>query len=245
MVCIHHYSVTQSSCTSLKVFCVLSMYHWPTLHSLDCSWQPLKFSRSPQYCLFQNMVGRMCGAVPSPGTWKTEQNGRQWKGGWTGWQTENHNHRKLTNLITWITTLSNSIKLWAMPSRATQDGRVMVENSDKTWATEQNGKPLQYSWLENPMNSMKRQKDKTLKDELPRLVQFSSVTQSWPTLCGPMDCSRPVLPVHHQFPVFTQTHVHWVGDAIQWSLVCHPLLLLPSVFPSSRVFSNESVLHIR
>ena len=58
-----------------------------------------------------------------------------------------------------------------MPCRATQDGRVMVESSDKIWSTgEGNGKPLQYSCLENPMNSMKRQKDRTLKDELPRLV---------------------------------------------------------------------------
>ena len=51
-------------------------------------------------------------------------------------------------------------------------------------------------------------------------VQFSSVTQSCPTLCDPMNCSMPGLPVHHQFPEFTQTHVHWVGDAIQPS---HPL----------------------
>ena len=58
-----------------------------------------------------------------------------------------------------------------MPCRATQDGQVMVESSDKTWSTgEGNGKPLQYSCLENPMNSMKRQKDRTLKDELPRSV---------------------------------------------------------------------------
>ena len=58
-----------------------------------------------------------------------------------------------------------------MPCRATQDGWVMVESSDKTWsAGEGNGKPLQYSCLENPMNNMKRQKDRTLKDELPRLV---------------------------------------------------------------------------
>ena len=48
----------------------------------------------------------------------------------------------------------------------------------------------------------------------------SSVTQSWTTLCDPMDFSTPSLPVHHQLPEFTQTHVHWVGDAIQ-SL--HPL----------------------
>ena len=58
-----------------------------------------------------------------------------------------------------------------MPDRATQDGQVMVESSDKTWSTgEGNGKPLQYSCLENPMNSMKRQKDRTLKDELHRSV---------------------------------------------------------------------------
>ena len=72
---------------------------------------------------------------------------------------KNHNHRKLTNLITWTTALSNSMKLWAMPCKATQDGRVMVESSDKTWSTgEGNGKPLQYSCLENPMNRMKRRK---------------------------------------------------------------------------------------
>ena len=58
-----------------------------------------------------------------------------------------------------------------MSCRATQDGRVMVESSDKTWSTgEGNGKPLQYSYFENPMNSMKRQKDRTLKDEVPRSV---------------------------------------------------------------------------
>ena len=49
---------------------------------------------------------------------------------------------------------------------------------------------------------------------------ISSVAQSCLTLCDPMDCSTPGLPVHHQLPVFTQTHVHWVGDAIQPS---HPL----------------------
>ena len=51
-------------------------------------------------------------------------------------------------------------------------------------------------------------------------VQFSSVAQSCPTLCDPMDCSTPGLPVHHQLPEFTQIHVHWVDDAIQPS---HPL----------------------
>ena len=58
-----------------------------------------------------------------------------------------------------------------MLCRATQDRRVMVESSNKMWSTgEGNGKPLQYSCLENSMNSMKRQKDRTLKDELPRRV---------------------------------------------------------------------------
>ena len=58
-----------------------------------------------------------------------------------------------------------------MLCRATQDVRVIVESSDKTWSTgEGNGKPLQYFCLENPMNSRKRQKDRALKDELPRSV---------------------------------------------------------------------------
>ena len=57
-----------------------------------------------------------------------------------------------------------------------------------------------------------------------------------------MNHSTPGLPVHHQLPEFTQTHVHRVGDAIQPS---HPLLLLPPVPPSIRVFSNESALHMR
>ena len=68
-----------------------------------------------------------------------------------------------------------------MPCRATQDGRVVVESSDKMWSTgEGNGKPLQYSCLENPMNSMKRQKERTLKDELPRLVGAQYATgEQW------------------------------------------------------------------
>ena len=60
---------------------------------------------------------------------------------------------------------------------------------------------------------------KKLQIELPS-VQFSSVAQSCPTLCNPMNCSTPGLPVHHQLLEFTQTHVHWVGDAIQ---PFHPL----------------------
>ena len=76
-------------------------------------------------------------------------------------------------------------------------------------------------------------------------IQFSSVAQSCPTLCDPVDCSTLGLPVHHQFLEFTQTHVHWVSDTIQPSHPLRPLLLLPSVFPSVRIFLNESALHIR
>ena len=61
-----------------------------------------------------------------------------------------------------------------MPFKAIQNGQVMVESYDKTWFIgEGNGKPLQYSCLENPMNSMKSQKDITLKDELPRSMEIS------------------------------------------------------------------------
>ena len=80
----------------------------------------------------------------------------------------------------------------------------------------------------------------------PQGIQFSSVTQSCLTLFDPMDCSMPSFPVHHQLPELTQTHVHQVGNAFPNHLnLCCPLLLLPSIFPSFRVFSNESVLHIR
>ena len=66
-----------------------------------------------------------------------------------------------------------------------------------------------------------------------------------PTLCKPMDCSTPGFPVLHHLPELAQTHIHWVGDAIQHLVLFHPLLLLPSIFPSIWVFSNELVLHIR
>ena len=76
-------------------------------------------------------------------------------------------------------------------------------------------------------------------------VQFSSVTQSCLTLCDPMNRSTPGLPVHHQLPEFTQTHVHRVSDAIGHLIFCRRLLLLPPVPPSIRVFSNESTLWMK
>ena len=89
-----------------------------------------------------------------------------------------------------------------MPCRATQDRWVMVESYDKMWSTgEANGKPLQYSCLENPMNRMKRQKDRTMNEELPRLVgaQHAAAAakslQSCPTLCDPIDSNLLGSPV--------------------------------------------------
>ena len=64
-----------------------------------------------------------------------------------------------------------------------------------------------------------------------------------PTLCDLMNCSMPGLPVHHQLPEFTQTHVHWVDDAIQPSHPLLTLLLLPSIFPSMSLFQWVRSLH--
>ena len=71
-----------------------------------------------------------------------------------------------------------------------------------------------------------------------------SVAQWYPTLCNPMDSSSLVFTVLHHLEL-AHTHVHQVRDAIQTLLLCHPLLLLPSIFPSIRVFSNELALCIR
>ena len=75
--------------------------------------------------------------------------------------------------------------------------------------------------------------------------RFSSVTQSCLTPCDPMDCSTPGHPVHHQHLEFTQTHVHESVMPSNHLILCRSLLLPPSIFPSIRVFSNESVLCIR
>ena len=75
--------------------------------------------------------------------------------------------------------------------------------------------------------------------------QFRSVSQLYMTLCNHMDCSTLGFPVFHQLLEPTQTHVHRIGDAILPSHPLSTLLLLPSIFPSIRVFSNESVLCIR
>ena len=91
-----------------------------------------------------------------------------------------------------------------MPGRATQDEHVIVESSDKTWSTgEWNGKPLQYSCLENPMNSMKRQNDRTPKDELCKLVGAQYATRDqWSNNSRKNEKTEPK---QKQYPVVDET----------------------------------------
>ena len=70
---------------------------------------------------------------------------------------------------------------------------------------------------------------------------INSVAQSCPTLCNPMDCRMPDFPVHHQLPKLAKTHVFESVMPSNHLIVCQPLLLPPSILPSIRVFSNESV----
>ena len=101
---------------------------------------------------------------------------------------------------------------------------------------EGNSYPLQYSGLENSMDCI-----------------VHGVTKSWTwlgdfhfsSLCYPMDCRMPGSSILQYFLEFAQIHVCWVGDAISPSHLLHPFLLLPSIFPPIKVFSNESTLHIR
>ena len=77
------------------------------------------------------------------------------------------------------------------------------------------------------------------------LLQFSSVIQSCPTLCDHMNHSMPGLPVHHQLPSLPKLMSIESVMPYNHLILCRSLLLLPSIFPSIRVFSNESSLHIR
>ena len=77
------------------------------------------------------------------------------------------------------------------------------------------------------------------------IVQFSSVAQSWLTFCDPMNCSTQGLPVHHQLPDSTHTHVHQSMMPSNHLILCHPLLLLSPIPPCVRVFSNELTLLMR
>ena len=118
--------------------------------------------------------------------------------------------------------------------RCADDTTVMAESEEEL-------KRLLRVKKERGKSRLETQQQKNLNNRI-WSHQFSSVTQSCLTLCDPMDCSTPGLPVHHQLPEFTQTDVHWVGDAIQpYFILCRPLFLQPSIFPNIRGFSNESV----
>ena len=80
---------------------------------------------------------------------------------------------------------------------------------------------------------------------LPLVQSVSSVAQSCPTLCNPMNCSTPGLPVHHQLPSLPKLMSIELVMPSNHLILCHPLLLLPSIFPNIRIFSDESALYIR
>ena len=86
---------------------------------------------------------------------------------------------------------------------------------------------------------------KDLKSHFPSSVQFSSVAHSCLTLCYPLDCSTPGLPVHHQIPELVKLMSIKSVTPSNHLILCRPLLLLPSNPPSIRVFSNESTLRMR
>ena len=115
-------------------------------HSMFCKYWTCNSWDHVQHCARTSQstrlaMGYFCPPEPVPLIRKLPQ--ASYPSPSEGRQNENHNHRKLTKLITRITALSNSMKLWAMLCRATQDRLVMVENSDKMWSTgEDNGKPF-------------------------------------------------------------------------------------------------------
>ena len=93
------------------------------------------------------------------------------------------------------------------------------------------------------MQSLQKSFGNFIKSYTQSYHQFSSVSQSCLTFCNPMDCSTPDFPVHHPLPEFTQTHVHQSVMPSSHLILYRPLLLLPPLAPSIRVFSNESVVH--
>ena len=106
-------------------------------------------------------------------------------------------------------------------------GNTCISVVDSRW---HKAKPIKYC------------KVKKLKKKKKR---FSSVTDACLTLCDPMDCNMSGFPVHHQLLELTQAHVYLLGHAIQPSYLLSSPLLLPSIFPSIRVFSNELFLCLR
>ena len=99
--------------------------------------------------------------------------------------------------------------------------------------------------MEDALNSKIQVTKHNRSSFLAQKVYCYSVAELCPTLCDPMDCSMPGFPVLYCLLEFAQTHVHRVNDAIQHLILSRSLLLLSSIFPKIRVFSNESALRIR
>ena len=108
-------------------------------------------------------------------------------------------------------------------------------------------KSIKYNWLKNIKIFAVFSINLLCKRTFPLLinVQYISVTQSCLTLCDPMDYSTPNLPIHHQLPEFTKLMSIESLMPSNQLILCHLFLFLPSIIPSIRVFSNESVLRIR
>ena len=126
-----------------------------------------------------------------------------------------------------------------------------TKTQDLTWSPKATWKFLNEenwsSWEKYPLSALRSEECVAQKwnPEGPS-VQFSSVAQLCLTLCNPMDCSTPSLPVHHQLQSLLKlTSIESVMSSNHLILCHRPLLLPPSIFPSIRDFSNESVLHIR
>ena len=117
-----------------------------------------------------------------------------------------------TQLSSWTTTTCKLMIIWEIRFAQPQNQASLLNNKTMQQKHEMWPQTIKQWWHETHI----------LPSELSKLtiLQFSSVPQSCPTLCDPMDYSTPGLPVHHQLPEFTQTHVHWVSAAIQPS---HPL----------------------
>ena len=136
-------------------------------------------------------------------------------------------------------------------------GTILKINKTKSWFLEkiklanpqpEISKKIKNKREKNHISNIRNEKGATTDNaEIQRIIRdysihFISITQSCLTLCDPMDCSMPGFLVHHQLPELVQTHVHHIGDAIQRSHLLSSPFLLPSIFPSIGVFSDESVL---
>ena len=123
-----------------------------------------------------------------------------------------------------------------------------VQSLSWEYPREGNGNPLHYSCLGNPMyrtGRLQSMLSQRVGNDLVTELSCCSVAKSCPTICGPMTCSMPGFPVLHYLLQFAQTHIHESVMPSNHLILCCPLLLLPSIFPSIRVVFVESALRIR